>query len=53
MQAKRKNIAESQKNKHMKSTKYTSHQPDEHGHIPYSAEENLIWHDLIKRQLPQ
>ena len=36
----------------MKSTKYTSHQPDENGLIPYSAEENLIWHDLIKRQIP-
>ena len=36
----------------MKSTTYTSHQPDKHGNIPYSAEENAVWHDLIERQIP-
>jgi phenylalanine-4-hydroxylase len=39
------------KGKEMKS-KYVSRQPDEHGHIPYSAEENAIWRDLINRQVP-
>ena len=36
----------------MKSSTYTSRQPDSKGHIPYSAEENTIWHDLIERQIP-
>jgi len=36
----------------MKSSKYTSRQPDANGHIPYSTEENTIWHDLITRQIP-
>jgi len=36
----------------MKSTTYTSRQPDANGHIPYSAEENAVWHDLIERQIP-
>jgi phenylalanine-4-hydroxylase len=36
----------------MKSSTYTSRQPDEHGHIPYSAEENAVWRDLMKRQIP-
>ena len=36
----------------MKSTTYTSHQPDQNGFIPYSEEENTVWRDLIKRQIP-
>lgn len=36
----------------MKSTTYTSRQPDATGHIPYSPEENAVWHDLMKRQIP-
>ena len=36
----------------MKSGTYTSHQPDENGYIPYSAEENAVWHDQIERQIP-
>ena len=36
----------------MKSTTYTSHQPDKNGLIPYSEEENTVWRDLIKRQIP-
>jgi phenylalanine-4-hydroxylase len=36
----------------MKSSTYTSRQPDANGHIPYSAEENAIWRDLMKRQIP-
>lgn len=36
----------------MKSSTYTSKQADEHGHIPYSAEENAVWRDLIERQIP-
>ena len=36
----------------MKSSTYTSHQPDENGYIPDSAEENAVWHDLIERQIP-
>jgi phenylalanine-4-hydroxylase len=34
------------------STKYISKQPGADGRIPYSAEENAIWHDLISRQVP-
>jgi phenylalanine-4-hydroxylase len=33
-------------------SKYVSRHPDKNGHIPYSAEENAIWHDLITRQIP-
>ena len=36
----------------MKSSTYTSRQPDSNGHIPYSAEEDGIWRDLMKRQIP-
>ena len=36
----------------MKSSTYTSRQPDKNGHIPYSAEENATWRDLMKRQIP-
>ncbi len=35
-----------------KKTNYVSRQPDANGHIPYSAEENAIWYDLITRQIP-
>ena len=33
-------------------TNYVSKKPDRTGHIPYSDEENTIWHDLITRQIP-
>jgi phenylalanine-4-hydroxylase len=36
----------------MKSSTYTSRQPDKSGQIPYSAEENSVWRDLMKRQIP-
>jgi len=36
----------------MKTSTYTSRQPDENGYIPYSTEENAIWRDLIERQIP-
>ena len=36
----------------MKTSTYTSHQPDESGYIPYSAEEHATWRDLMKRQIP-
>ena len=36
----------------MKTSTYTSRQPDANGHIPYSTEENAVWHDLIERQIP-
>ena len=36
----------------MKSSTYTSRQPDKDGYIPYSAEENAVWRDLMKRQIP-
>ena len=35
----------------MKTSTYTSRLPDETGHIPYSAEENAVWRDLMKRQV--
>ena len=34
-----------------KVTKYVSKQSDENGFIQWSEEENLVWHDLITRQL--
>jgi len=34
-----------------KATKYVSHQPDEHGNILWSAEENAIWKTLVDRQM--
>lgn len=34
-----------------KSSKYVSHQSDEHGFIHWSAEENQIWSELMQRQL--
>jgi phenylalanine-4-hydroxylase len=36
----------------MKTSTYTSRQPDENGTIAYSVEENAIWRDLIERQIP-
>ncbi|MBT8039526.1 MAG: phenylalanine 4-monooxygenase [Gammaproteobacteria bacterium] len=36
----------------MKTSTYTSKQPDENGYIPYSVEENAIWRDLMERQIP-
>ena len=33
-------------------SKYISRTPDENGLIPYSRNENEIWHDLITRQIP-
>jgi len=39
------------KSSHGKS-KYVSRTPDENGLIPYSRNENEIWHDLITRQIP-
>ena len=36
---------------HMKSSTYESRQPDANGHIPYSAEENAVWRDLMDRQV--
>jgi len=35
----------------MKTSTYQSRQPDGNGHIPYSAEEDAIWRDLLERQL--
>lgn len=35
-----------------KGTRYQAKVPDQNGHIPYSDEEDAIWHDLICRQLP-
>jgi len=40
-----------EKSSHGKS-KYISRTPDENGLIPYSHNENEIWHDLITRQIP-
>jgi phenylalanine-4-hydroxylase len=36
----------------MKTSTYTSHQPDKNGHIPYSEDEHAVWRDLIERQIP-
>ena len=33
-------------------TAYVSRQPDKHGRIRYTDEENAIWQDLISRQVP-
>ncbi|MGS2720475.1 phenylalanine 4-monooxygenase [Paraglaciecola aestuariivivens] len=33
-----------------KNTKYVSHEPDENGIVHWSAKENKIWADLVKRQ---
>jgi len=35
----------------MKTSSYASRQPDENGLIPYSAEENAVWRDLMERQV--
>ncbi len=35
-----------------KTSKYTAKFPDKQGHIPYTAEEDAVWHDLITRQRP-
>jgi phenylalanine-4-hydroxylase len=35
-----------------KTTKYTAKVPDRNGRIPYTAEEDAVWHDLITRQRP-
>jgi phenylalanine-4-hydroxylase len=35
----------------MKTSTYESKQPDAKGHIPYSAEENAVWRDLMERQV--
>ena len=35
-----------------KKSKYVSKAPDKNGLIPYSHNENAIWHDLITRQIP-
>lgn len=35
-----------------KTSKYTAKIPDKQGHIPYTAEEDAVWHDLITRQRP-
>ncbi|HET7676117.1 MAG TPA: phenylalanine 4-monooxygenase [Gammaproteobacteria bacterium] len=35
-----------------KGTKYEAKVPDQNGIIPYTAEENAVWHDLITRQRP-
>ena len=32
-------------------TKYISKQPDQNGMVHWDSEENLIWHDLVERQL--
>lgn len=34
-----------------KSAQYLSHQPDAMGNVAWSEDENLIWRDLIERQL--
>lgn len=34
-----------------KTSQYVSRQPDEHGIIAWSDEDNAVWHDLVKRQL--
>lgn len=34
-----------------KSTQYVSRQPDANGVIHWSDEENLVWHDLVVRQM--
>jgi phenylalanine-4-hydroxylase len=36
-----------------KSTEYQAKQPDAQGFIPYDAEENLVWRDLMARQMPE
>ncbi|MFI4937224.1 MAG: phenylalanine 4-monooxygenase [Candidatus Berkiellales bacterium] len=35
----------------MKHSKYTSKQPDQHGRVKYTDEENAVWHDLYIRQM--
>lgn len=35
-----------------KTSTYVAHPVDERGYSNYSAEEDSVWHDLIKRQLP-
>lgn len=35
-----------------KSSKYTAKHPDSNGRIPYSREEDQVWHELITRQRP-
>ena len=34
------------------ASSYQSRVPGPNGHIPYSAEENAVWQDLITRQVP-
>ena len=34
------------------TTSYVAHPVDEHGNANYTQEENLVWHDLINRQIP-
>ena len=36
-----------------KKQPYLSHQPDEHGYIDYSADENMMWQTLLERQAAQ
>ncbi len=36
----------------VKTSNYKARNPDASGHIPYTDEENAIWHDLITRQVP-
>ena len=36
-----------------KKQPYLSHQPDEHGYIAYSADENMMWQTLLERQAAQ
>ena len=33
-----------------KNTSYVAKTPDQHGHIPYTAEEDAVWRDLVARQ---
>ncbi len=35
-----------------KSTKYTAKQPDAHGFIDYTPEEDAVWRDLVAQQQP-
>lgn len=35
-----------------KTTTYQARLPDASGHIPYDAEEDAVWRDLLARQLP-
>ena len=35
-----------------KSTSYVAMLPDAEGRVPYTAEDDAVWHDLVARQLP-